>query len=111
MRTIHDNYKKGDRKAQLETGTNNKPSYILYWCRDLNLVPRGLRFKLPILSKIAQKIAKNVGLELVRDRMFNNHWRKHELQSEISSKLASFLERVSMTEDRRRIQKCLDESY
>ena len=84
---------------------------FLYRCRDLKLVPPGLTLKLPVNSRRAQKIAKRVGHELVRDRIQNNRWKKHQLQSEISNKLTAFLDRISINEDRTRIQQYLELSY
>ena len=80
-------------------------------CRDLKLVPPGLTIKLPVHFKRARKVTKRLEQELIRDRIHNNRWKKHQLRLEISSKLTPFLERISMTDDRTRIQKYLDKSY
>ena len=49
--------------------------------------------------------------EVVWDWIHNNHWKKYQLWLEILSKLTPFLEKISMIDDRTRIQQYLDKSY
>ena len=62
-------------------------------CRDLKLVPPGLTIKIPVHSRRARKVTKRLEQELIRDRIHNNRWKKHQLWLEISSKLTLFLEK------------------
>ena len=80
-------------------------------CRDLKLVPPGLTIKIPLHSGRARKVTRRLDQELIRDRIHNNRRKKHKLRLEISSKLTPFLERISMVDDRNRIQQYLDKSY
>ena len=80
-------------------------------CRDLKLVPHSLTIKIPVHSRRARKVTKTLEQELIRDRIHNNRWKKHHLRLEISNKLPPFLERISMIDDRTRIQQYLDKSY
>ena len=84
---------------------------FLWRCRDLMLVPPGLTIKIPVHFWRAQKVTKRLERELIRDRIHNNHWEKHQLRLEIPSKLTPFLERISMIDDRTRIQQYQDKSY
>ena len=78
--------------------------------------------KMPFYSKLQHtsrslKLEKNLSKtrrleqELVWDRIHNNRWKKNQLRLEISSKLTLFLGRISMIDDRTRIQQYLDKSY
>ena len=65
----------------------------------------------PVNSRKARKVTKIIEQALIRDRIHKNRWKKHKLRSEISSKLIPFLEKISMVDDRTRIQKYQDKSY
>ena len=80
-------------------------------CRDIKLIPPGLTIKIPVNSRKAPRIIKWVGHELVWDRIQNIRWKKQQLCSEISCKLAPFLERITLSDDRTRIQQYLDDAY
>ena len=80
-------------------------------CRDLKLVPPALAIKIPVHSRRVWKVTKCLEQELIRDRIHNDRWKKHQARLEISGKLTSFLEKISMMDDRTRIQQYLDKSY
>ena len=84
---------------------------ILCRCRNHKLVSPGLTIKIPVHSRRTRKETRRLEQELVWDRIHNNRWKKHQLRLEISSKLTSFLGRISMIDDRTRIQQYLDKSY
>ena len=56
-------------------------------------------------------VTRRLEQELVRDRIYNNRWKKHQLRLEILSKLTPFLGRISMIDDRTQIRQYLDKSY
>ena len=80
-------------------------------CQDLRLVPPGLTIKIPVHSRREQEVTKRLEQELIRDRIHNNRWKKHQLWLEILSKLTPFLEKISIIDDKTRIQQYLDKSY
>ena len=80
-------------------------------CRDLKLVPPGLTIRIRVYSRRARKVTERLEQELIRDRIHNNRWKKHQLWLEISSELSTFLEKISMVDDRIRIQQYQDKSY
>ena len=82
---------------------------FLYRCQDLKLVPPVLTIKIPVYSKRAKKMTRRLEQELIRDRIHNNRRKKHQLRLEISSKLT--LGRISVIDDKTRIQQYLDKSY
>ena len=73
-------------------GTTNHLTFLCR-CRDLKQVPPGLTIKIPVHSRREQKVTKRLEQELIRDRIHNNRWKKHQLRLEISSKLTLFLEK------------------
>ena len=51
-------------------------------CRDLKLVPPGLTIKIPVHSRRVRKVTERLQQELIRDRIHNNRWKKHQLRLE-----------------------------
>ena len=81
-------------------------NHLTFQCRcwDLKLLPPNLTIKIPVHSKRARKVTKRLEQELVRDWIRNNRWKKYQHLLGISSKLTPFLGRISMIDDRTRIQ-------
>ena len=90
-----------------------RTNHLIFLCRcqDLKLVLPGLTIKNPVHSRRARKVTRRLEQELVRDRIHNKRWKKHQLRFEISNKLNLFPRRISMIDDRTRIQQYLDKSF
>ena len=81
------------RKTESKIGKNDEPSHIPMQMPKPQASSTRLNNKNPSSFKEGTKSNKSLEQELIRDRIYYNRWKKHQLRLEISSKLTPFLEK------------------